>query len=156
MLHITEGSKAPAFTGYNQHGEQIALKDFIGQKVALYFYPHDDTPTCTMQACNLRDNYAALLAAGFSIIGISTDTVKSHKKFAAKFNLPFPLIADDDQKIVNKYGVWGEKKFMGRTFDGTHRTTFLIDEKGKIKKIITKPISKNHTEQILQAWQMED
>ncbi|MDB5190509.1 MAG: thiol peroxidase, Bcp-type, partial [Segetibacter sp.] len=108
------------------------------------------------QACNLRDNYSELISLGFEVIGISTDSVKSHKKFENKYELPFPLIADEDQKIVEKYGVWGEKKFMGRTFDGTHRTTFLIDEKGIIKKIITKPNTKNQTQQVLEAWPTED
>ncbi|MBN9298554.1 MAG: thioredoxin-dependent thiol peroxidase [Filimonas sp.] len=150
---LKEGSKAPVFKGVDQNGNPISLADFKGKKVVLYFYPHDNTPTCTAQACNLRDNYGALIKAGFQVVGVSTDDVKSHKKFEQKFDLPFPLIADPELKIVNQYGVWGEKKFMGRTFDGTHRTTFLIDEAGKIKKIITKPVSKNHTEQILQAWE---
>lgn len=153
MTHLKEGSKAPAFTSIDQNGNRISLKDFIGKKVVLYFYPHDNTPTCTTQACNLRDNYSDFLRQGFEVIGISTDNVKSHKKFETKFNLPFPLVADEDKKIHIKYGVWGEKKFMGRTFDGTHRTTFLIDEKGIIKKIIEKPVSKTHAQQVLDAWQ---
>ncbi|MEJ7609742.1 MAG: thioredoxin-dependent thiol peroxidase [Ferruginibacter sp.] len=143
------GSKAPAFTGIDQNGSNISLDDYRGKKIILYFYPHDDTPTCTVQACNLRDNYAALLQANFAVIGISTDPVKKHKKFETKFNLPFRLIADEDHCIAEKYGVWGEKKFMGRTYDGIHRTTFLIDEKGKIKNIITKPDTKRHSEQIM-------
>ena len=152
MTHLKEGSKAPAFTGVDQNGDRISLKDFLGKRVVLYFYPHDNTPTCTTQACNLRDNYAELSEKDFVVIGISTDNVKSHKKFETKFNLPFYLIADEDQAIVRKYGVWGEKKFMGRTFDGTHRTTFLVDEKGKIKRIIDKPVSKDHSRQVLDAW----
>jgi peroxiredoxin Q/BCP len=154
MTELKEGKKAPAFSGVDQNGNKIALKDFLGKKVILYFYPHDDTPGCTAQACNLRDNNTELLSKGFQVIGISTDNVKSHKKFEQKYSLPFPLIADENQKIVEKYGVWGEKKFMGKTFIGTHRTTFLIDESGKIRKIITKPNTKNQSEQILEAWQI--
>lgn len=153
MTALKEGKKAPAFTGVDQNGNKVSLKDFLGKKVVLYFYPHDDTPSCTTQACNLRDNYHALVEKGFQVIGISTDSVKSHKKFEAKYELPFTLIADQDQKILEKYGVWGEKQFMGRTFIGTHRTTFLIDETGKIKKIITKPNTKNQTQQVLDAWE---
>jgi len=152
-MAVKEGNKAPAFKGIDQNGEPISLADYKGKKVVLYFYPNDDTPGCTAQACNLRDNYSELIKQGFQVIGVSTNTVTSHKKFEKKYQLPFPLVADEDQTIVNKYGVWGEKKFMGRTFDGTHRTTFLIDENGKIKKIITKPDTKNHTEEELAAWQ---
>ncbi len=152
MAILNEGGKAPLFKGVDQNGDQISLGDFKGKKVVLYFYPKDDTPTCTTQACNLRDNVELLLNKGFTVIGISTDTVKMHKKFATKYDLPFPLIADEDKKIVNQYGVWGEKKFMGRTFMGTTRTTFLIDKTGRIKKIIEKPKSIDHANQILAAW----
>lgn len=152
MIDLQEGKKAPAFTGVDQNGNKVSLKDYLGKKVILYFYPHDDTPSCTAQACNLRDNYSALLDKGFQVIGISTDPVKQHKKFEQKYSLPFPLIADEDLKIVKTYGVWGEKKFMGREFIGLHRTTFLIDAKGKIRKIITRPNTKNHTAQVLEAW----
>jgi thioredoxin-dependent peroxiredoxin len=153
MTSLKEGSKAPAFKGVDQNGDTISLADYKGKKVILYFYPNDDTPGCTAQACNLRDNYSELLNRGFAVIGVSANSVNSHKKFEKKFDLPFPLVADEDQVIVNKYGVWGEKNFMGRTFDGTHRTTFLIDENGKIKKIIMKPDTKNHTEEVLAAWE---
>ncbi len=153
MTELKEGLKAPAFKGIDQNGNAISLKDFIGKKVVLYFYPHDDTPTCTTQACNLRDNYALLEKNGFLIIGISTDDVKSHKKFEKKYGLPFSLIADTDNSISEKYGVWGWKKFMGKEYIGMHRTTFLIDEKGRIKKIIEKPESKRHSEQILTVWE---
>jgi peroxiredoxin Q/BCP len=153
MTNLKEGMKAPAFKGVDQDGKAVSLADYKGKKVILYFYPKDDTPGCTAQACNLRDNYQLLLDKGYQVIGISTDNVKSHKKFEKKFNLPFPLIADDDKTIVEKYGVWGEKKFMGRTFAGTHRTTFLIDEQGKIKRIIEKPDTKNQTEQVLAEWE---
>ena len=152
MAVLKEGSKAPAFKSVDQNGKTIALKDFIGHKLILYFYPKDDTPGCTAQACNLRDNYAQLQEAGFQIVGISVDGEKSHKKFAEKFELPFPLVVDEEKKIVDAYNLWGEKKFMGKTYMGTTRTTFLIDETGKIKKIIAKPDTKNHTEEILQAW----
>ncbi|SJZ62411.1 thioredoxin-dependent thiol peroxidase [Sediminibacterium ginsengisoli] len=153
MAVVKEGGKAPAFKGVDQNGNTISLADYKGKRVVLYFYPKDDTPGCTAQACNLRDNYSELIGKGFQVIGVSTDTVKSHKKFEQKFTLPFPLVADEDMKIVNKYQVWGEKKFMGRTFMGTIRTTFLIDEKGVIRKIITRPDTKNHTEEILAAWE---
>jgi peroxiredoxin Q/BCP len=149
MSVLKEGNKAPVFKSIDQNGNAIALGDFKGKKVILYFYPHDNTPTCTLQACNLRDNYALLIKKGFQIIGISTDDVKSHKKFETKFSLPFPLVADTDNSIAEKYGVWGLKKFMGREFIGMHRTTFIIDESGKIQKIIEKPDSKNHAEQII-------
>ncbi|GAC1440357.1 MAG: thioredoxin-dependent thiol peroxidase [Sediminibacterium sp.] len=153
MAVLKEGSKAPVFKALDQNGKAISLADYKGKKVILYFYPKDDTPTCTAQACNLRDNYSKLIKKGFQVIGVSTDDVKSHKKFEEKFSLPFPLVSDEDKKIVDKYNLWGEKKFMGRTYMGTTRTTFLIDETGKIKKIIEKPDSKNHTEEVLAAWE---
>ena len=146
------GDKAPQFKGVDQDGNVIALSGFKGKKVVLYFYPKDNTPGCTAQACNLRDNYEELINKGFQVIGVSGDSVKSHKKFEEKFNLPFPLIADEDKKILEDYGVWKPKMFMGRSFIGIHRTTFLIDEKGIIKAIIDKPDTKNHTEQVLEVW----
>lgn len=152
MTHLKEGDKAPVFKGVDQHGNKVSLADLKGKKVILYFYPRDSTPGCTAQACNLRDNYGALLNKGYAVVGVSTDGEKSHKKFADKYDLPFPLLADEDRTIVTQYGVWGEKKFMGRIFDGTHRTTFLINEAGKIDKIIIKPDTKNHTEEILEIW----
>ncbi len=152
-MEIKEGSKAPGFKGVDQNGNKVSLSDFKGKKVILYFYPKDDTPGCTAQACNLRDNHQDLISKGYQIIGISTDSMKSHKKFEEKFSLPFPLIADEEKKIVEKYNVWGEKQFMGNTFMGTNRTTFLIDEEGKIKKVITKPDTQNQTQQVLEAWE---
>jgi len=152
MAVLKEGSKAPIFKALDQDGKAISLADFKGKKVILYFYPKDDTPTCTAQACNLKDNYNLLIKKGFQVIGVSTDSVKSHKKFEEKFQLPFPLVSDEDKKIVDKYNLWGEKKLMGRTYMGTTRTTFLIDETGKIVKIIAKPDSANHTKEILDAW----
>ncbi|ATL49709.1 thioredoxin-dependent thiol peroxidase [Chitinophaga caeni] len=152
-MHLKEGDKAPVFKGKDQDGNTVSLSDFKGKKVILYFYPKDDTPGCTAQACNLRDHYPQLTKKGYVVIGVSIDDEKKHQKFINKYDLPFTLLADDDHKIVNQYGVFGEKKFMGRTFEGTHRTTFLIDEKGKIAKIITKPKTKSHTEEILEFWE---
>ncbi len=151
-MALTVGKKAPAFSGVDQNGNSIALKDFKGKKVVLYFYPKDDTPGCTAQACNLRDNHSELLKKGFVVIGVSVDSVKKHKKFEEKYDLPFSLVADEDKKIVEAYRVWGEKKFMGKTYMGTTRTTFLIDEDGKIKSIIEKPDTKNHAAEVLEAW----
>ena len=147
--HLQEGQKAPAFTGVDQDGNKISLVDFKGQKVVLFFYPEDDTPTCTVQACNLRDNYRLLNKNGFKVIGISPDDEKSHKKFEQKFSLPFTLIADPNRKIIEKYGVWGEKKLYGREYMGLHRTTFVVDEKGVIKKIFLRPKNKAHAEEIM-------
>jgi peroxiredoxin Q/BCP len=150
--HITglkKGDKAPDFKGVDQNGENISLKDFKGKKLIIFFYPQDNTPTCTNEACNLRDNFSALKKKGFAIIGVSPDDEKKHQKFIQKFDLPFPLIADVDLKMIKAYDVWGTKKFMGRIYDGLVRTTFVIDEKGKIELVITKVDSKNHSEQIL-------
>jgi thioredoxin-dependent peroxiredoxin len=149
--HLQEGQKAPAFTGKDQNGNKISLADFKGQKLVLFFYPEDDTPTCTVQACNLRDNYALLKKHGFTVIGISPDDEKKHQKFKEKFSLPFTLIADTDRKIIGKYGVWGPKKLYGREYDGLYRTTFVIDEKGIIKKIFLRPKNKAHAEEIVAA-----
>jgi peroxiredoxin Q/BCP len=151
-MSLSPGKKAPAFIGVDQNANTIALKDFKGKKIILYFYPKDDTPGCTAQACNLRDNHSVLLEKGYTVIGVSADSVKKHKKFEEKYELPFSLIADEDHKIVEAYGVWGEKKFMGKTYLGITRTTFLIDEHGKIKAIIEKPDTKNHAEEVLEAW----
>lgn len=153
MTSLKEGDKAPIFKGGDQSGNKVSLSDYKGKKVILYFYPKDMTPGCTAQACNLRDNHTALLQKGYVVVGVSTDSEKSHQKFAEKYELPFPLLADEDHKIVEQYGVWGEKKFMGKVYDGIHRTTFLINEEGKIDKIISKPDTKNHTEEILEIWQ---
>lgn len=151
-MKLNIGDKAPDFKANDQNGKIVSLKDYKGQKVVLYFYPKDDTPTCTVQACNLRDNISALKAKGITIIGISVDDEKKHKKFETKHQLPFTLIADVDKKMVEDYGVWGEKQFMGRTIIGTHRVSFLIDEKGKIVHIIDKVKSKIHSDQILEFW----
>lgn len=152
MTTLQTGIKAPAFTAKDQDGNTVSLKDYKGKKVALYFYPQDNTPTCTNQACNLRDNFAILKKKGITVLGVSPDPEKSHKKFEQKFDLPFTLLSDPEHKIINAYGVWGWKKFMGRDFMGVHRTTFLINEKGVIEHIIEKVKSKEHTAQILELW----
>lgn len=152
-MALAAGKKAPNFTGIDQNGQTVKLSGWAGKNIVLYFYPKDNTPTCTVQACNLKENYALLQKAGFEVIGISTDGVKSHKKFETKFALPFTLIADEQHAIAEKYGVWGEKKFMGKVYDGIHRTTFLINAAGKIVHVISKPDTKNHTQEILDIWQ---
>lgn len=149
-MKLKVGEKAPAIKAKDQNGNDITLAQFKGKKVVLYFYPKDSTPGCTKEACNFRDNYKALQKKGYEVIGVSTDSEKSHQKFIEKYELPFPLIADTDQKVVNDYGVWGLKKFMGKEYMGINRTTFLIDEKGKIEKLIEKVDTENSTEQILQ------
>jgi peroxiredoxin Q/BCP len=149
MSTLKQGDKAPAINAKDQSGNTITLNDYAGKKVVLYFYPKDDTPGCTAEACNLRDNYDSLLNAGFDVIGVSTDNEKSHQKFITKYSLPFRLISDTDQKVSNDYGVWGLKKFMGKEYMGINRTTFLIDENGKIEKVIEKVDTKNHIAQII-------
>jgi peroxiredoxin Q/BCP len=151
MTHLTEGQKAPDFKAKDQNGNPVSLKDFRGKKVVLYFYPEDDTPTCTIEACNLRDNYAELKKEGLVVLGVSPDDRNKHKKFEEKYNLPFTLLEDPEKKIIDKYGVWGEKNLYGNKFMGLHRTTFLINEEGNIIKIFKKPKSKIHSEEILKA-----
>jgi peroxiredoxin Q/BCP len=146
---MQEGSKAPSFSAPDQHGNKVSLADFKGRKLVLYFYPQDMTPTCTEQACNLRDNYAALKKAGLAVVGVSPDDVARHQKFAGKYDLPFPLLADPNRKIIEKYGVWGEKQLYGRKYMGVHRTTFLVDEKGKVMKVFGKPKAKEQAQEIL-------
>ena len=148
---IQAGDRAPDFEGLNQDGETVRLSDFAGKKLALYFYPKDNTPGCTKQACNLRDNIDELAQAGYAVVGVSPDSVKSHARFVATFDLNFPLIADPAKEICNAYGVWGEKKMYGRTYFGIKRTTFLIDEAGRIEKVILKPKVAAHATQILQV-----
>lgn len=143
------GDKAPVFIGKNQNGETISLNDFSGSKLVIYFYPKDNTPGCTAESCNLRDNYALLKKKGYKIVGVSADSEKSHQKFIQKYSLPFPLIADTDKKIITDYGVWGLKSMFGKKYEGILRTTFVISEKGIIEKIITKVDTENHTEQII-------
>jgi peroxiredoxin Q/BCP len=152
MIQLKEGMSAPGFEGIDQNGKNVKLSDFAGKKVVLYFYPKDNTPGCTAEACNLRDNYDSLLKKGFAVVGVSPDNEKSHKGFASKYSLPFPLIADISKNILKAYGVWGEKKMYGRTFLGVIRTTFIIDEKGIIEKIIAKVDTGSHTEQIFNMY----
>ena len=156
MAIPSEGKKAPAFKALDQNGKKITLDLFKGKKVVLYFYPEDDTPTCTDQACNLRDNFGALKKEGIVVLGISPDAVEKHKKFETKFGLPFTLLADPNHIIIDKYGVWGPKQMFGNKYMGLLRTTFLIDEKGIIRKVFLKPKSKKHTEEILNAWKEID
>lgn len=143
------GQKAPSFSGLNQKGETISLDQFKGKKVALYFYPKDDTPGCTAEACNLRDNEMSLKAKGIEVIGVSSDSVKSHDKFANKYSLPFNLIADESKSIHEAYGTWIEKSMYGRKYMGTDRVTFLIDEQGNIEKVIEKVNTKDHAAQLI-------
>ena len=149
MATLKEGDLAPDFTAKNQNGEDVTLSSFRGKNVILYFYPKDNTPGCTLEACSFRDNYQSLVGQGFEVIGVSTDDEKSHKKFEKKFSLPFTLIADNDKKIVEEYGVWVEKSMYGKTYMGTARTTFLINPQGVIKNIISKVDNQNATQQVL-------
>jgi len=135
MVHLKEGAKAPAFTLPDQTGKKHSLKDYKGKWVLLYFYPKDDTPGCTTEACTIRDSYSGFQKSKIVVLGVSVDSVKSHEKFAKKYELPFTLLSDEDKKVVKAYGVWGKKKFMGREYMGTNRTSFLIDRNGKISKI---------------------
>ncbi|HLO72057.1 MAG TPA: thioredoxin-dependent thiol peroxidase [Flavipsychrobacter sp.] len=151
-MELQAGDKAPDFKTKDQDGNVVSLKDFKGKKVALYFYPEDDTQVCTVQACNLRDNYAELKKHGITILGVSPNDEKSHKKFEAKYNLPFTLLVDDDLKIANKYGVWAEKVLYGNRHMGIVRSTYLINEDGKIHHIIKRALSKIHTQQILKGF----
>lgn len=143
------GNIAPDFSGIDQDGNTVSLSDFEGKKLILFFYPKDNTPGCSEEACNLRDNFSILRQKGFELLGVSADSERKHRNFIRKFNLPFPLLSDTDKKVIKDYGVWGEKKFMGRVFDGIRRTTFVINENGKIEHVIDKVKTKNHSEQIL-------
>jgi len=149
---IKEGTNAPVFKTTDANGETISLKDLKGQKVVLYFYPKDDTPGCTKEACSFRDAWAKFRKRGITVLGVSPDSEASHKKFETKYKLPFTLLADKDHAIADAYGVWGEKKFMGRTYMGVLRTTFLIDEKGKIKKVFEKVKPEDHASEVLEAF----
>ncbi|MBU2018426.1 MAG: thioredoxin-dependent thiol peroxidase [Bacteroidetes bacterium] len=155
MRKYKEGSLAPDWSCVDENGQLRTNQEFLGKKLALYFYPKDNTPGCINQACNLRDNYAELEKNGIVILGVSGDSEASHQKFKEKRDLPFPLLADVDKKLIHEFGVWGEKKFMGRIFDGLIRTTYLIDEKGIIQQIITKPKTKDHASEILEGFNLK-
>jgi thioredoxin-dependent peroxiredoxin len=153
MTTLQEGDKAPDFQGVDQDENTVQLSDFKGKKLILFFYPKDNTPGCTAEACNLRDNYDALREQGYELLGVSPDSVRKHQNFIKKHELPFPLLADTEKEVLNAYGVWGPKKFMGREYEGVHRTTFIIDEEGKIEKVFKKVKTKAHTEQIVEAME---
>jgi peroxiredoxin Q/BCP len=146
---LTIGSQIPDLSGANQLGEQVSLRAQLGTKTAIYFYPKDDTPGCTAQACSIRDGEQVLANEGITVIGISADSIAAHQKFSAKYSLPFTLISDPDRNIIEAFGVWGPKKFMGKTYDGIHRTSFLFDVNGTLVKVIEKPNTKNHAEEII-------
>ncbi len=146
---LKEGDAAPHFSGVDQFGNQIDSKNFFGKKIVLYFYPKDDTPGCTKEACNLRDNYELLISKGYLVVGVSPDDLHSHQKFSAKYSLPFPLLADPDLRIIKAYGAWGTKNMYGKMYEGLLRTTFVIDEKGKIEEVIKKVKTDDHTQQII-------
>ncbi len=152
MTRLQVGDKAPDFNALNENGEVTSLSNYAGKKLILFFYPKDMTPGCTAQSCNLGENYNLLKEKGFEIIGVSPDPAKRHLKFIEKYNLPFTLIADEDKTVLEAYNVWGLKKFMGREYDGVHRTTFVIDENGIIEKIFLKVKTKEHTNQIIESY----
>ncbi len=149
MTTLKAGDKAPSFSGLDQDGNTVTLDTFKGKKLVVFFYPKASTPGCTVEACNLRDNYQTFQAQGYDIIGVSADSAKRQQNFKNKYELPYPLIADEDKSVIEAFGVWGPKKFMGREYDGIHRTTFVIDESGIITEVITKVKTKDHTAQIL-------
>ena len=152
MTSLNVGDKAPDFVALNEFGQSTSLSDFLGKKIILYFYPKDMTPGCTAESCNLGENYSLLQENGFIVLGVSPDSSKSHQKFINKYNLPFSLIADEDKAVIKAFGVWGPKKFMGKEYDGVHRTTFVIDEDGVIEKVFSKVKTKDHTNQILESY----
>jgi len=149
MTNLKPGDKAPDFTAKDQDGNSISLSDYKGKKLVLFFYPKASTPGCTAEACNLSDNYNRFQKAGYDILGVSADSEKRQSNFKNKYDFPYPLLADEDKAVIEAFGVWGPKKFMGKEYDGIHRTTFVIDENGLIKDVITKVKTKAHTEQIL-------
>lgn len=150
MTKLKAGDKAPDFSAQDEQGNTISLSDYKGKKLVIFFYPKASTPTCTAEACNLSDNYKKLQDNGYEILGVSADSAKRQSNFKNKYNFPYPLLADEDKEVIKAFDVWGEKKFMGRTFDGIHRVTFVIDENGIIEKVIDKVKAKSHTEQILE------
>ena len=150
IVTLKEGDKAPDFSGKDQNGETVSLSDYKGKRVILFFYPKDMTPGCTAEACNLGENYSELHKKGFEVLGVSADSEARHQKFIEKYSLPFKLIADEEKEVIKDYGVWGLKKFMGKEYDGIHRTTFVIGTDGKLEAVITKVKTKDHTAQILE------
>ncbi len=150
MNRLQVGDKVPEFKSKDQDGTIIKLSDYEGRKLVIFFYPRANTPGCTAEACNLRDNYSELKAAGYELLGVSEDTGRKQSNFKNKYDLPFPLLADEDHTVLDTFGVWGPKKFMGRKFDGIHRTTFVLDEDGVVEKVIDKVKTKNHAAQILE------
>lgn len=153
MFHLSEGDQAPLFKGLNQRGEEVDTSNLVGKKYAVYFYPKDLTPGCTIQACNIRDHRNPLEEKGITVIGVSKDSVQSHERFTAKKELNFDIVADEKLEILKLFGVWGPKKFMGKTFDGIHRTTFVMNEKNEIIKIIMKPKVKQHAQEIIESYE---
>lgn len=151
MTHLQVGDSAPDFAIPNQSGKVIKLSDFSGKKLIIFFYPKDNTPGCTAQSCNLKDNYSDLLDKGFQVVGVSADDAVSHQKFIAKFSLPYNLLADTNKEMIKSYGVWGEKKFMGKVYDGIHRTTFIVND-GIVEKIFSKVKTKEHSNQIIESY----
>mgnify|MGYP006138953445 FL=1 len=155
MKTLEIGDQVPSFEGVDQNDEKVSSSDFSGGKWAVYFYPKDNTPGCTAQACSLRDGYAELLKNGIKVLGVSADSVKSHDKFSTKFTLPFPLLSDVSKEVIHAFGVWGPKKFMGREYEGIHRITFVMDESGKVLHVIQKPKTKDHANEILQLLNLK-
>lgn len=151
MTHLKVGDKAPVFSALDEQGNIVSLSDYVGKKLVIFFYPKANTPGCTAQACNLNDNYERFKAQGYEILGVSADTAKRQSNFKNKFGFQYPLLADEDKSVIEAFGVWGPKKFMGREYDGIHRTTFVINEKGVIEDVITKVKTKAHTEQLLDS-----
>jgi len=149
MTHLKVGDKAPEFSAKDQDGNSISLSDYKGKKLVVFFYPKASTPGCTAEACNLNDNYERFKSQGYEILGVSADSAKRQSNFKNKYGFKYPLLADEDKSVIEAFGVWGPKKFMGRTFDGIHRTTFVIDENGILEDVITKVKTKAHTDQIL-------
>ena len=154
ISHLSPGEAAPSFSSVNQDGVKLSLSDYSGSKLVIYFYPRDMTPGCTTQACNLTENFEDLTSKGIKVVGVSPDSEAKHLKFIAKYNIAFDLLADEDKSVHEAFGVWGEKKFMGKIYDGTHRTTFLIDEKGVIVEIISKPKVKEHSAEVLAGFSL--
>ena len=150
---LKAGDPAPDFTLVSDGGQEVSLSDYRGQKVVLYFYPKDDTPGCTAEACAFRDDHSDIVAAGAAVLGVSPDTIKSHDKFKAKYNLPFALLSDPDHQVADMYGAWGEKKMFGKSYEGILRSTFIVDEEGKIVKVFPKVTPKDHSREVLAALQ---